>query len=267
MMSKYVDPDTTHKEKAEIETTLWEALTPDERQRKYAGYRYRYIKTFFLTESARSIEMRRALLSAGTLADSLWLHVDARRITLSTAYDIIKIARRQTKDPAAQLVIVEDTLSRYLTTGRLKAQSKKKPKSYAYGNQVANSIIDYMSEQIDDRDDIEKLAKTIRLDVHALFEEYRQKTRTLNARSKNRAAFADHPRVTRRRVQNAFTTLGMSIPKPAEEIDLAVASRKKRQLARKYHPDLAGNEDLRDAYEAVIDAYQTIEQYKEENHV
>jgi len=264
MMSRYLT--ATHKEKAEIERDLWASITMHERQVTFGGKDYRYIQTFFPEESSRKISLRRSLRNAGPLCADLWPALDAGHITVSKAYEIVKFARRESADVAVQCVTVERVLAHYFTTGKIGLPPKtKKHANGAACNAAADLITDYLKEKLTDDDALEQLAREIRFDVAEIFEEYRKRVQTLNARAA--VGMLPNSCVTRFRVRRAFDTLGLDAPQPADEINMAIIAKQKRKLARKYHPDLTGNEDLRDAYEAVIEAYQTIEQYKEENHV
>jgi DnaJ-class molecular chaperone len=57
--------------------------------------------------------------------------------------------------------------------------------------------------------------------------------------------------------------LNLKVPPPHKPVDLTAAKKAKRNLVRAYHPDHNG-EGTRAAYEAVIDAYRTIEMYAEQ---
>lgn len=74
----------------------------------------------------------------------------------------------------------------------------------------------------------------------------------------------DEPAVSRRKLLDACHTLNMSPPKIGKLADMKVAKNQKRAMVRVYHTDVTGNESTRSAYEAVIAAFDIIEQYNEQ---
>jgi len=67
--------------------------------------------------------------------------------------------------------------------------------------------------------------------------------------------------ITRRQVLQACHTLHVEPPSPGAPADMALAKRNKRRLLHEYHPDKSRIENAAALYQAVIEAFDTIEQY------
>jgi hypothetical protein len=107
-------------------------------------------------------------------------------------------------------------------------------------------------------EDVEESLRAFEVDLEVLFDHHRAKwgrlVRTLS--------------VSRSKLREALRTLHMDLPKRGQPLSSLItqAGKQKRILARAYHPDMHGGSDVtRPMYQAVIEAYATVEQYVREN--
>ena len=97
--------------------------------------------------------------------------------------------------------------------------------------------------------------------IHALdtrLEAYRRKLRGEAA-----GAVAALVALSRRRIIAACQLLSMDPPPPGRPADLADARKRRGKLGAAYHQDRVGDDSMRDQYEAVMNAYRTLEEYNE----
>jgi hypothetical protein len=68
--------------------------------------------------------------------------------------------------------------------------------------------------------------------------------------------------LSRRELIEAFRLLNLEPPKPKDKIDMKAVQRQKVRMAAAYHPDThGGDRSMEPKFKAVIEAYETIKQY------
>jgi hypothetical protein len=73
------------------------------------------------------------------------------------------------------------------------------------------------------------------------------------------------PTPSRRRLNEAFRLLNLEPPKNAQAIDMKRVLKQKQRMASLYHPDAhGGDESMRPQFTAVVEAYETIKAYVQE---
>jgi hypothetical protein len=89
--------------------------------------------------------------------------------------------------------------------------------------------------------------------------------RSFMQRIKNsKAAAFSNINITRRQLLDACAALNMTPPAVGKLVDMSIAKRNKRQIARNYHPDMLKNtvnNTTKDIFNEAIAAYELIEQY------
>jgi hypothetical protein len=115
----------------------------------------------------------------------------------------------------------------------------------------------------------ETLRNELDVEVNQVLTEWSARVRRARVRAQRKRAAADTvtaagSAISRRAYTEACRVLNITPTRSGGSVDLAAAKVAKRKLARAYHPDLSDNASTRAAYEAVIEAYDTIERYAEE---
>lgn len=256
MINRYCD--MTEKEKAEAEQALWDSQ-PKSVHRKYQYKRYLLVKARMPEVSARKITERFYLLKAGAVADPLWRAIDEGKISTTIARKILREARRRSADSDLVADLVIEGIKNYCETRRVCFRSEA---DKALTNGLKKIVDDFTSYTLrhlpEDSQSREELIRELGVDLRTTYEEFYRRVRSINALPREELP---KTKLTWRRVRDAFDTLGLVPPRKGHPADLAEVTRQKRRLVRQYHPDLTGNENLREAYQSVIKAYETIKQY------
>ncbi|UCC72005.1 MAG: hypothetical protein JSV86_16805 [Gemmatimonadota bacterium] len=255
-----------------------------------------------LGESVWTYKMRGTLWSAqmrGEPVEPLWRRLRDKRMTASTAYKIYKKAQRRAareKCPLNAAIAVEIEAYEKLPIYRLdpdgiplradkaakaevgeaakaakaaKAAAKKVAASKKLRERVVDLVEKLARRELTEFDDVttERLVAQLTADIKASLRDHSGRVRRARIRDAQHTA-ADEAvdvairSISRRRYTEACRQLNITPTAPSKPVDLTAAKKAKRAWAREYHPDVSP--DTRDAYEAVIEAYQVIEQYAEE---
>lgn len=281
LIAEYRDKanDWSEHERAQAELAIWR-----ERGGQAGGRREWFAETF--GGSQREYEERYYLQTSQGTAP-LWEAVEARQITMSRAV----IIHREAKRAAAQergLVVkeVKRLLAEYLALpvvriehgmpihGRRPERAIKPRRSQLdpkeFRAKLRELIGRYVGQRLDGvhADVIARRIDQLDAELQQLLDDFGERLHRDKANANRRAdaentATAIQHRIRRRAFTEACRTLNITVPPPNRPIDLAAAKKAKRALVREYHPDR--NPATRAAYEAVIEAYRTIETYAEEN--
>lgn len=280
------DPAWLDEDRAQFERKLWTAV-PLDVHRVY-GYR---IETWFGEQfkvAQSHIRERSDLLNAGHLAGPLWPLIHKQELIRSTAVRLLQEGRRiaaKTGIPSEDGV--RQALSAYLAlpgkrtvNGRtLRARTPKtlRRKDGAGQRQreaspgdtktlwrsIRENFAAYMRPRMAQIDPVtaDRLWTELEAELNTFLDSFSWKISRIANRAGRRAN--DESEITsRRKLNQAFKTLHMEPPRPGKAIDMKKAREQKRILARAYHPDRhAGDETTRPQYQAVIDAYNLIEEF------
>lgn len=128
---------------------------------------------------------------------------------------------------------------------------------------LRRNIVDFADQNLMDVAEMDRarLVENIERDLDSLIKHHQH--RWYEARRDG----AKHVKVNKRRLSDACHALHMDLPRRGSDLAafLRKANVQKRTLARAYHPDSnRGDDSLRPSYEAVIQAYATIEQWVSE---
>jgi hypothetical protein len=128
---------------------------------------------------------------------------------------------------------------------------------------LRRQIVDFADQNLMDVGEMDRsrLVENIERDLDSLVKHHQH--RWYEARRDG----AKHVKINKRRLSDACHALHMDMPRRGTDLSafLRKANHQKRTLARAYHPDSnRGDDSLRPSYEAVIQAYATIEQWVSE---
>jgi hypothetical protein len=259
---------TTERAKSMLEGRLW-AITTPAIKREYRVENF--LKELF---GPGSYSRRRCLLNA---PDELWDRVDGGSLTLAMAEWIWLQARkasRREERPAAEFV--PDLLARLDKapvkssaggrTVKHRPKSAKRPKVTKDTTAGDNFRSAWTRIRMELRRMLEKRANGLLDSIEGdrlmtAFE--RELDATIQGFTRRIAGLKrqDQKPISRRKLIDACRVLHMDPPEPGGGVDLAMATRQKRRLARAYHPDAAGDASMTDQYQAVIEAFETIDAY------
>lgn len=272
------DPAWKLEDRARFEHTLWRAVPQD--VRRVHNYR---IESWFMTRfgvSPTYVRERSDLHNADPLSAALWPLIDKNELIPATAVRLIQEGRRiaaaQAVPPAEgvrQALAAYQALpaTRYVK-GRLVRQRNPRilPQQGATGRKsqltkgalwdtLRKSFAAFMRPRMAGIDPIvaERLWTDLEVELNLLIDTFSSKiSRTV------RGAAPKDDLLARRKLNSALKTLHMGPSSVGKPIDMKKAREQKRVLARAYHPDRhGGDETTRPQYQAVIDAYNLIEEY------
>lgn len=273
---------TTQKEKAKVEYELWRHTTVEERQERRIFFMARLLDT-----KPTFIDCRLRLLQAGDSVNLLWARVDSDDISLGMAATMLTDARKVQKHMGGTLATaLEHFLREYdswpvrrvggATNGRLvhykpissfsavsqrkSKQGKRKDPDLAFWGKMRMLLQTFIARRLEDADPLiaSSMVGEFERELKVLVTSWTSKLQ----RAQQRAASSTVLLVTQNKVTRACAVLGIDPPKKGQLVDMVMAQRKKRLLAKTYHPDAAGD-GMRAQYEAVLEAYSVLEDYQE----
>lgn len=274
----------TMKDKAFVEDLLWQTASPigDSGGRPLI----RDWVTKYVDAPQAAVEARRRLFTAGPGIDLLWARVDSDEFSPDMAADRLTDARKLAKKEHIELnVAIERVLAEYDTwpkravAGRMvgvrpatqllsptaprktNGRARSKNPEIAFWAKIRLLIAAYLAERAGDLDPyiLSELSKDFERELQVMTASWTAKI--TRAKQRHEAQQNTTLLVTRTKVTQACRTLGMDPPKPGKPADMQTAHSRKRALAKAYHPDVSPN--TRDQYEAVLEAYDTLEAYNE----
>jgi curved DNA-binding protein CbpA len=261
------------REKTRIEGELWELLSRE--QRRQFKNRVCFLKQTF-GGSQNEYGNRQYLYNAAD-ADVLWEHLERGTLKLETATRLHRAARRLAIERKTTVAVaLEDVLAEYARlpkradgtrvrngmsrTAKLERANKS---TRSFWSSLRKQIANHVRKNLPQGDvtDMETLWLQLETDIKVAIEDFQNKLRYTKKRTE-----AAQSSVSRREFREAFETLLLEPPRKNKPIDIDKVRGNKRKLARQYHPDMnAGDDDMRDAYEAVIEAALLIEdEYKKQ---
>lgn len=278
----------TEREKATREKEIWDA-TDHLTRRQYD--RREYIATFMGGTQAK-VQIREALINAGSAGDILWQKIEQEGMLPATAHRLLReakarvVPKKETLIEGLGVILAEYDALPVAKTGDGRAfrrrnpshikrpvtvvgKSKKKgtPKeddSKTLFSQMREIIAGYVAGRLEGIDPImgERLWQTFSKDLNTLLGDFSRKVYRVARQERTEVALKVE--VGRREVLDACATLRMNAPKIGRPVDLAMAKRQKRSLARLLHPDSnSGDHSLADQYDEVVKAFDVLEQYNE----
>lgn len=276
----------SEKEKALLEQQIWN-LVPSPR----TVFRREYLRDV-LGISQNESELRSKLLNGGDVSEQLWTLVHERKMTLRTASDLFSQARQRSLTGTIKLSdAVEEALKNYNerpfggTTEKGIPYRFREPKRRTSGSvaerptashnesfwgTIQTSLQTYVENTVPDIDPVAAatLIKEFRTELKVLADQFQMKLKRAAEISAYRLPTRSSA-VTFNEVVRACELLHMDPPRErGGQVDMVRAARQKRTLARNYHPDTAGdNEVLAEKYLIIMEAYQTLEVYSKQPKV
>ena len=280
LIKQYKDGEAvlSQKEKARIEQDLWDLTTPEDRKTEY---RRDYLKRI-LGLSISETEARSRLLNAGPDVQVLWDRVERKELSIRTASDILARARQHALQVGIRL---SESLPRYIEEYDSRANVRTTPNGaqvrYDFKHKIredltkesqfwvalGNSIVEFVESKWPaiDPSDLTILTKEFKTDLKIITSHFQSKIQRAverNSSTKKAAPVA----VDRKSLIRACITLHMDPPKDGAPVDMVKVSKQKRVLARTYHPDTTGGDEvLNEKYLAVMEAFDVLEAYSKQS--
>lgn len=272
----------TEKEKALLEQQIWE-LVPSPR----TVFRREYLRDVLGIGQSES-ESRSKLLNGGDVTEQLWTLIHERKMTLRTASDLFSQARQRSLSGMIKLGdAVNEALREYNerpyggTTEkgipyrfrepvRRKLEPVVKPTASnndGFWETIQSSLQEHVKKTVPNVDPgtAATLIKEFRTELKVLADQFQMKLKRAAEMSSFRLPTRSTA-VSFNEVVRACELLHMDPPlERGGPVDMVKAARQKRTLARNYHPDSAGdNEVLAEKYLIVMEAFQTLEAYSKQ---
>lgn len=225
------------------------------------------------------VKGRNILLNAGEAVTPLWQGLDGGSLLIGTALTILREARKRSraKGTALDVEVEEGLMAWEDRTVVCKTEGGKNYKRRVTPNGPNN-------EEEDVRESLERIR------AYALrYAERRMKTLDGHVRRRivdemmaevhgaiasliqrleraERRARADEavPVVVRREIVEACELLHVARPSPTKPLDMDEVNRRFKDLVKRYHPDVTGDERSRELFERVVKARDTLRRYVEE---
>jgi hypothetical protein len=280
LLAEYAEA-TTGNERAEIELQLWNNAPPEVRKKK--PKREDYVSG--LVGAKRfEVDIRLRLLAIGDGVDELWKRQD-EEMPLRTAHALAQEARKtkaktETMPEAVDRVLREydaRPVVRHLAGGKIVRQhsatdlrprngaAPSKAKGGNFWMELRALIGPVFEERLEGLDPALVLRERKRFvgEIQSVFEVTQSR---LNRLKSEHATEGLSPALAKRRFTSACHTLKVDPPRRNQKVDKAFFDATKKQfkrLASEYHPDRRGSDVTRPQYEAVLEAWDTVEHYFE----
>jgi hypothetical protein len=276
----------TQKEKADLEDQIWNMRD------KKGVLRHQWLNNL-LGVSTYDLTMRARLQSNRKDIEILWDRLE-KDMTLSSAVDLLKAAKTDTIHHGGTII---DALSAVVTAydkrpyvvllennkvARLNAPNRKN-KNHAVTDKAATeeppedlgepgesvdqlvfwktirkSISDYCDVRLANFDSLEKAAikRDIEAELKTVVKGLQVRIHMRTNRQQTRISFQD--------VVRACGVLAMDPPARGQLPDEEIAKKRKRQLAKEYHPDSSGDSSRQELLQGVLEAYNLIVDYRKQ---
>jgi len=273
----------SEREKGLAEKEIWEACDRSVRKR----WRRRNYLAVNISRTEAQVQVRETLINAGEVAEDLWRRIDAGTILPRTAQKLLCRAKERAgkgetlQSAVDQLLAVYDSLPVVKTAdGRefrrrnpsdLPRPEHPKPKKRGKKDedsrrfvftQIRELVGTYMADRFEGLDPImaERLWMDFGKQLNALLNEFQGRVyRHAKSERETQNLLAQ---ISRRVLIEACHTLRMDPPRVGAPVNMTIAKRQKRTLARVYHPDAnAGDHSMTSQYDEVVKAFDLIEQY------
>jgi hypothetical protein len=282
---------------ATLEETLWrmylaeDAANHPQTPGENRTIRLRQPFAASLGESQRSTSERKMLFMLGVVAEPLWKRLHDKQMLLTTASRVAREAKIVGMERGISLRdAIDEALKEYdalpfciflkgipVRRGHF-SKTPKEPKTkttrYTVPTGSAAKSEDYLVWQKLQQDMIafveKKIGKDAGLTASTIVKDFTVGMKVLihEAQNKIKRAVelqqetAKARRVPRHAVVSACNTLKMDHPSVNQQVNLELAKRQKKILARLYHPDAHGGSDrTRLLYEEALAAYDLLEMY------
>ena len=264
----------SEKRKAEMERDIWALVTAGEKRvEERATWLSRVCGVTY-----NAVRCRAEVLAFGSAAEVLWERIDKKKLHLCTARQFARKAgglsrqatmgeERLTKGAALQAIIDEyDHRPRERVVNGVPTRTSvpvRKEDNKSLWVAVGELVTRRLSAKFKGLDAhvTATLISDFERDIKIATDDLQR--RILREQSTGKE-FSETMRaaLTRTQLVDACAVLILDPPVFGKPIDLEKAGKQKRQLARQYHPDAnEGQEHKRALYEAVINAYNTLENY------
>ena len=280
--------DLSERERGEREADLYARLRPigwHRPSRSAAARGGGSIQDWFTEYEISGAGRRATIRTLGEHAEILWRRIEDKTLSLHRAAQIAIDAKRHGEPLpealAAELERYDSMGDAYSVHGRLLRRRKPRgrgPRKKTWEGMIRRGDDTAISDTDGTRDFWSKLraqlisrfraecelhtatdlASEFSRDLETVFDTYRARLRLLRMRS---VATVSIPQLA-----DACGVLNIDEPSPDTDLDtwLKGASRRRRILAKSYHPDINGGDAARDAYQQVIESFLVCERYVEE---
>lgn len=279
LLAEYAEA-TTGKGRAQIELQLWNTAPADVRKKK--PKREDYLSKMLGVQRS-TIDIRLRMLAFGDGVDTLWERQDGV-MTLRTAHSIAQEARTsQAKDEtlpeAVDRMLVEydaRPVIRHVAPGKIVRQysatdlrprdkAKSKAKGGNFWMELRTIIGPHFEERLQGLDPamVMRERKRFEGEIQSVIEVAQGRLTRLKNEHESEGL---SPALAKRRLHAACHALKIDPPRRNHKVDAAFVAAAKKQfkrLAREYHPDRQGSDVTRPQYEAVLQAWDSVEHYFE----
>lgn len=271
----------TAKERAKLEQVIWLCVPNAVRRRTF---RRDWLQDNLGVTHYQS-EGTNRLLNAGGISDPIWERVDSKEMTVQVAAQILRMAKKKAEEGhdivsviASYLEVYDAAKCSYLTPkgqvkikkgvmrkiGQLFPSSNRKPGKSGrdFWQNLRALIRDYVTEHLAESDQMmkDKVLTQLEIDLKTVIEEARMRINSEKARGTSYIPTNGKSQIEKVKASCRVLRIDYS----NGNIDLDAAKKKKRMMARLYHPDLhGGSEEHREKYEQILEAYRVIENYME----
>lgn len=274
----------TEKERASRERAIW-AMT--EGFRTAGVKRYDLLKNI-VGQEIFTLRIRAEILAIGDAADVIWGRLDRKEILISTAGKLATQARRMMDGGTDSVAAVTEALREYdaLPCVRVingvpcrmdypRRSPAGKPEEFPtlevgkerdFWLNFRNSVMAYLDKKCEgvDASNREILKRDFEIDIKVVIDQFLSNARRVQLREKKNI---DIVALSRNKVLESCEILHMDPPaRVGGPVDMEKARIQKKQLARSYHPDSnGGDQSMKEQYQEVIQAFQTLEAYSKAN--
>lgn len=277
----------SEKEKAQAEKEVWDATDHIVRH----SYQRREYLAAFLSGTQAKVQVREALLNAGSAVDILWERIHAGKMLPTTAHSLLRRAKGRVElhketlvEGLAFVLMDHDSLPiAHTSDGRefrrrnpsslrrppAKGERPAKKKggsddSKLIFGQIRGMVAAYCAARMEGLDPIvsERIMQSVSKDLNAVLVEFAG--RVYRAAQQEKQEIKLMVEIGRREIIEACRVLRMDPPRAGTPVNMSLAKRQKRILARLFHPDANdGSNSFTEQYDEVVKAYEMIESYNQ----
>jgi hypothetical protein len=250
---------------AEIEREI-RKLSPSRRGNPH----WKWLKQTLPGTSQYEMRARAEILLLGAAAAPLWSAIADKYLTWSAAKRIVRKIRHlpgKWDDAGREREIIEALRLHKLHPRKppmppVDLQAEDPPEvatARKFWATLRSMVVSYTSQRLVDMEAQERecMIRDLISDLHSTFEHHQSRW------SSAVRAVREMTRVTRSQLVDALATLHLDPPRRGKPLDLAVARRAQRELARQYHTDRV--QGMEAQYRAVMEAYAIVERWHAEN--
>ena len=248
----------TEQERAALEARLWLAAPRMEVRINPGNYIAQLTGC-----SIYSAEARRALWLVGPVAQPLW-HRILGGMTLNAAQKILARAKANPGGIPAEIEAYDKLgFERVLANGKRVRSPRPKARNVRSWEKIRASVFEHARLELGEvgEADAERLARQLDVELREVLRDHHKRVARFKASHAGGVALV--VQLPAAELRAACRELGVKVPAPGQPVDLDAARKRKRELVKRYHPDVTGDEASRPAYEAVIQAFAALERYDE----